>query len=458
MRRRSRRSEKTRNPADSVNWVESIWVESIRAESAAVCNMPSGETLEVSVDLSGRPDLEKIRRRFAAVLPGVKGGWKLASRGETRGGYLFWRRCPDFRVDDHVEFLLRGGRPAEYGDDRELCELLEERSNVAFLPDRPPWEALVIPKSSGEEYSLAFRYHHGLGDGVSMVRLFFRSLASRPAELLAPRNRRRMGFLRRVWFRVSGHLGIPANFVSSFVDRDRSNLVVAKVNGTRSFALSRPIGLDRLRRLRTREGATINEIFIAVLGGGLHRWMQEESAKTSAYFAVAVHHPDEETEMANRLSIVRLVLPVGSMEPGARLKLAKESTRGIHRPEALSTYYDVKMSGNLLPTWLAGWIVGDVPGSVDLSNVPGPKERVTLFGDDVTRAVAWSTLEANIGLSILLSSYAGEAWMTIAADTAVIPNRDRAESLLSAIHQELADLEAASESKSEGSFGPALVV
>ena len=164
-------------------------------------------------------------------------------------------------------------------DDEALRALVADRFAQHLDRTRPLWAIDVAPRAGGGT-ALLWRVHHALADGATMTRLSHTVLydegpvddAGRPATgtavpppatVRADHARRRahlMGVLRARVHRRAGALAVR-----------RGDL------GTRRDVAFLDTDLAALHAAAKSAGATVNDAFLAVLAGGLRRWLDHHA-------------------------------------------------------------------------------------------------------------------------------------------------------------------------------------
>lgn len=126
--------------------------------------------LYFAVRFKGRPNVHNIQTRIAE---NINQYWK--KRIVTKFGYYVWEDDPKFRIEDHVRL-----HPQTYDNDKSLLKLLEVMTQQSYPKDHSPWEIILIRKQqfhynllqqqqNDDEYVMAVRVHHSLGDGTLIL-------------------------------------------------------------------------------------------------------------------------------------------------------------------------------------------------------------------------------------------------------------------------------------------------
>src|SRR5690606_1070222 len=73
-----------------------------------------------------------------------------------------------------------------------------------------------------------------------------------------------------------------------------------------------------------------------------------------------------------------------------------------------------------------------------LTNVPGPRERMTFAGGEVAGTLGWVPMSGDQPPGIAIFSYAGEVTIGIAGDAKLVPDPDRIAGLIESEYAEMA--------------------
>jgi hypothetical protein len=138
---------------------------------------------------------------------------------------------------------------------------------------------------------------------------------------------------------------------------------------------------------------------------------------------VNLRRTDGPIRLGNRFGLVPLELPVGIANPIARLQEVR------HRMDDLKGGYQAVLAYTLLE------VVGRAPKLVQdpilhyvaskatavMTNVPGPKEPLSLAGRQLSRMMFWVPQSGDIGLGVSILSYAGGVQFGVIADRKLCP-------------------------------------
>lgn len=379
-----------------------------------------------------------------------------------------WAEDTAFDLDHH---LRRVAAPAP-GGMRQLLDLAAVIAASPFDRTRPLWELTVVEALEGGRAALVQKVHHTITDGVGGMRfsLALLDLERDPAPgVQAPtapsprpgdgRGPTRWGVLAGAagaasaaarWPReLAGRAAGPtlalarhptrlpqaaSNAIGALgslrrqlvvTGRARSPLMTGRSAARRFEAFSVP--LEPVRSVAHRAGASVNDVFVAGVAGGLGLYHERMGRPVDALrMAMAVNlRRRGDTGAGNRFAPVRAVVPVGPEDPRRRLDAVREALRGLRSEPALGLADVLARAAGGLPTALLVAMARNQTRTVDFatSNLRGAPVSLYLAG---ARVEANHPMGPTLGsaLNVTLLSYDGTLDMGINLDRAAVTDPD----------------------------------
>jgi len=392
-----------------------------------------------------------------------------------------WEDDPHFDLDHHV-MRCRLGPP---GGRRALRSAVSHLMGNPFDPARPPWNFHLIEGYGGQSVVMV-RLHHCLGDGLAlmMVLLSLTEPVAAPADPLGPgweaadggsRNPFRELFngccdLARV--RAAAEALMPDGMrlmlkpAESLARAGRLLRGVAATSALGRLALRPPdpitrfkgalvpekraawseaVPLDELRGVAHSLGATINDVILTAVTGGLRRYLvdHDDPVKTRLAFRAAVpvnlRPLGSMNRLGNRFGLVFLSMPVGIADPLDRLAEVRRRMRSLRASaEPLVTFGILKLMGRG-PLALQRAVVRLLAAKTTavMTNVPGPRTPLSLAGRTIQDLFFWVPQAGRVGIGISIMSYAGGVRVGIGTDAGLVPDP---EAIVAAYEDELCTL------------------
>jgi CBS domain-containing protein len=205
-------------------------------------------------------------------------------------------------------------------------------------------------------------------------------------------------------------------------------------------------GLDELLAIRGAAGCKVNDVALAVIAGGLRRFLPAEATvrgrRARALIPMNVRRDDEHLALGNRVSGMFASLPLDVADARECLHLIAAEMRA-HKEGGQARAFDFALTvAGVVPTVLAP-LIARLPGQWPVvhtvcTNVPGPREPRFLLGQRVLAVHPIVPLAVDIGLGFAILSYAGSVSITATADATLVPDVDRLPAALTAAADELA--------------------
>jgi WS/DGAT/MGAT family acyltransferase len=391
-------------------------------------------------DDAGRLRIEAVRRAIEPKLHLVPRFRQLLYRPRWGLGWPLWVDAPSFDLADHVRVQPL---PAP-GDEAQLLSTCAELYRRRLDPSRPRWEAWLLPGLSHERVGLLLRAHHTMVDGVAGVAAFaalLDSVADTPVaavppwtpaalpsagELLADNMRRRLRGLERG---VSGHThvsrsrsrhgsgGALAEFLAERAPRTSLN---RRIGADRRFAVVRT-RLEVARQVAHAHHATINDVVLAAVAGGLRRLLsgRGEDVQTltlRATVPISLHREQPGQATGNQVAAMVVPLPLGEPDPVRRLELIAADTAARKRKARPPVGRDILLRFVAVQRACYRFVAHQRSANLWVTNIPGPPVPLYLAGAPVLELFPIVSLLGNLTLIVAVLSYAGQLTLTAAAD------------------------------------------
>lgn len=381
--------------------------------------------------------------------------------------YPYWIEDPDFDLEYHVRHVAL----PKPGDWRQLCI---QAARIFARPldlERPPWEFTVvegldnIPGIPPGSFAMVTKVHHAAIDGMSGIDLMealhtLDPAAPPPAKpdlwkpdaVPNPVGLFAKGYLH-AWINPVRQLGVMGRAVPGLVravkgiaqkdfdleaaietPRTRFNTKVSpnRVVEGRSFQLS---DLKALRALSP--GAKINDVFLAIIGGALRRYLiakhELPEASLTAMAPISVRSEGEKNSMGNQVSA--MLVPLGSHIDGAAERLRYVHAQTVNSKamtDALGARQMTEMSKASPALFLAlGAQLYSRLGIADVmkpvfntvvTNVPGPPVPIYSSGAQLVSMHGLLCLTDGLGLGHVVQSYCAQATIGFTACRKVMPD------------------------------------
>ncbi|MGB7360312.1 MAG: wax ester/triacylglycerol synthase domain-containing protein, partial [Mycobacterium sp.] len=375
-------------------------------------------------------DLNRLRRTVSGRLAGQP---RATQRVVDDGDGPRWAHDPDCDITSHVRCRSTS---------TDLWQTVGELMAEHLDHSRPLWAFDVIgPLADGRE-AIAARIHHAMADGIAGVRfldsVLFDPHPDPPAHIGTSRAvaaSSRLTEARRMPEALLRELGRPGP--RSPFDRP--------VGAARELAFT-VVPLAELKAIGASrpDRATVNDVLLAVVAGGLRDWLSPDGAavhRLRAQVPVSLHHRDEAAaDLGNRDSFINVDLPLAERDPLTRLDLIRaETARRKHLGDAEELFDLFHALGRLRHVGAAAQrLAGSAREfSVAISNVPGPAASVGVAGRRVLHLFSSSEPAVHHALRISAISCAGDVGIGLCTDPHALPDVARLADRIEAAYSEL---------------------
>jgi diacylglycerol O-acyltransferase len=395
--------------------------------------------------------------------------------GGTLGG-AHWEDDPSFDLDLHVHHVAL---PAP-GGRAELQELVADLMARPLDRTKPLWHTWLVD-GYGEGSAIVTRMHHCIADGIALARVMLsladatpdtpplvveledhdheRGLLGRAAGPLAPAldaGRAVAGAVAREsaeTLRRPGHAGELARGVAGVAKALAKELATpadpqgplrGELHPGERVAWCNPVSLADVRRIARAHDATVNDVLVSAVTGGLRSWMLERGPLEQDIHAMVPFNlrPLDRPlprALGNRFGLVLLALPLLEADPVERLHETRLRMRAIKdSPEGPVSYGVLGAIGASPPAVEAQLIdLFSAKASLVLTNVPGPKAPVYVAGTQLRGVLVWAPCAGSVSTSVSIFSYDGQVTIGFMVDAGLIPDPD---AIVTAVDAELAAL------------------
>lgn len=394
----------------------------------------------------------------------------------------YWVEDEHFDVEAHITHA----RLPEPGDWRQLCIQVARHFSRPMDMGRPLWDVYVIegldriPGLPQGSYALLHRVHHSAIDGTAGA-LMFAALSDRdpqgtpaiplpetPAEVeKAPRieeliQRATIATATAPFNLFNASLKLMPKMVGALQERLKS--ADGRVKGTPVTRFNAPVSphkmfdaisfplkdVGAIRRLV--DGATINDVVLAICGGALRTYLlgHDELPEQSLVAVAPINARTSDSESVshgNNLSAMTLPLYSNIADPVERLQAIRTYTADAKEAKAgLSARIMTDLSRHIPGATLAGVArlmaspsMAPLQANLVISNVPGPQFPLYMNGARLAQQFAMGPLANNLGLFLSVLSYNGNINFSITSERVMLPDITALKDL---IGQSFADLSA----------------
>jgi diacylglycerol O-acyltransferase len=365
-----------------------------------------------------------------------------------------WIEDPDFDINHHVHRVVA---PSP-GTQEQLDDAVARIASEPLDRTRPLWTITMVEGLENGRVAAVAKMHHAVADGIASAALLANIATTSADDTQAPpappwqpesipSATQLIAGAVRDWFRDLRHL--PALLVdtgrrvTALTRKRRSGEVQgarpvldaprAPFSGApdarRVFAT---IGLpfDEIKAVRARTGVAFNDVVMAVIDGGLVRWMGDQGHRMTRPLLAAVPvSADEDGGVrlsGNRLSSLLTSLATDCDDPLERLRriaAAADQAKEVQRtlgPDMLERWVQFTPPGpfgGVMRLYSRLRLADRHPPAVNMviSNVPGPREPLFIAGAELVDFFSVGPVLEGMPLNITAWSYRGSMNFSVLA-------------------------------------------
>lgn len=379
----------------------------------------------------------------------------------------YWVEDANFDIEYHIRHLAL----PQPGDWRQLCIQVARLQARPMDLSRPLWEFNIIegldnipgiPKGS---FALMAKVHHAAIDGMSGVELSAAVHDIEPKAVEAnvtsdwkPEADPAIGeMLFRTWLNsvkqpvrfaktlantVPGVARLGKEIAGGEISLKNAKMAPqTKLNGKVSSHRvwdGVVFQLSDIRAIKEKlEGATINDVILTIIGGGLRKYLQKHDdlpdQTLSAMAPISVRAEGEKDALGNLVSA--MVVPLGTdiENPAERLRFIHKETQNSKAMTNAVGARTLTDYSQFMPAALAGLAarlytrlgVSNLHSpvfNVVATNVPGPRVPLYFAGAKMVRMMGTGPVFDGMGMINAIYSYGAEIAISFTADRDMVPD------------------------------------
>jgi WS/DGAT/MGAT family acyltransferase len=360
-----------------------------------------------------------------------------------------WRENCDIDLGYHI----RPWRLPAPGGRRELDEAIGRIASTPLDREHPLWEMYFVEGLANNRIAVVGKIHHALADGVASANLLARGMDLQPGPEggpyvsdPAPTTRQLMSTAFADHLRHVGRIPATVRYTAQGLGRVRRSSRRLAPELTRPFTppptfmnhlltperrfATATLALADVKETGKRLGATINDMVLAMSTGALRTLLLRYDGKADPLLASVPVSFDFSPERisGNRFTGMLVALPTDSDDPLERVQCCHEnaiSAKESHQlmgPELVSRWaaYMPPAPTQAFFRWASGRDGHNKILNLNISNVPGPRERGRVGGALVTEIYSVGPLTAGSGLNITVWSYVDQLNISVLSDGATV--------------------------------------
>lgn len=363
---------------------------------------------------------------------------------------------PEFDLSRHLRAAV--ARPP--GGQHQLDEVVASIASVPLPRDRPLWELTVVDGLAGGQVAFVMKLHHALADGVASVAMLENAFVADEDDAVVEAFRPEpLPTARQIYVASAASAARATRTVPRAVHRTVSGALNARtVKTTISALLPRPfsgprtpfnkaltadrtfagltVPLAGLLAAKEAAGATLNDTFLALCGGGIRRYLQRLGSTPRQSLVASVPlatRTDRHRLWGNHVDNLFLPLRNDVADPIERIRsihdssVAAREVREEFGPDLFEWRSGLVPAGfhGLVPrAWSSTHLADHLRPPLNLvaSCVRGPRRRLEVDGGVVTSLFSAGPILEGIGLNVTAWTYADAMHISVLGCCATLPD------------------------------------
>lgn len=373
-----------------------------------------------------------------------------------------WEDDPTFDVRNHVEEVILPPPVDDRVLSRESGRLIKPRMDY----NRPLWRLILLQGRPDGNTAILWEIHHAVIDGMSAVELIHVMHDQKPnaappppptvpwqprpvpdkltllQEAVRTQLTETVGWLTDQVFSlfrpqqkvkdIRHMFSSVAKALRALKSAPRSPFTHTTLSGERETAWA-DFSLAEIRAVRSALGGTLNDVVLALIAGGMGRYMRAHGYQTDGVelltlCPVSLRKEDERGLLGNLIAAVTPPLYVGITDPVQRLTAEREAMERIKQEDHAGTVNEVVALADRIPPALQRFTV---PLSLKMlgprlgtacSNVPGPQIPLYLAGHKMLHFFVVAPMAPGIPLFNAILSYNRQLTISATVDPKLIPD------------------------------------
>jgi diacylglycerol O-acyltransferase / wax synthase len=209
---------------------------------------------------------------------------------------------------------------------------------------------------------------------------------------------------------------------------DSKTRLKGKPGTTKKVAWCQPIPLEEVKAVGKALNCSINDVLLSCVAGAIGEYLKAQGDDPSgqeirAMVPVNLRPLDQAYKLGNRFGLAPLVLPIGVDNPIERVYEVRKrmnQMKGSYQP--LLAFSLLAVAGLLIkPAQDALLNLFSKKTTAVMTNVPGPREKLTFCGATIEENMFWVPQSGDVGLGVSILSYGGGVQFGLITDAGLCP-------------------------------------
>lgn len=201
---------------------------------------------------------------------------------------------------------------------------------------------------------------------------------------------------------------------------------------TKQVAWCAPLPLSEVKAVGKAFGCSINDVLLSCVAGAIQAYLLQRGEEVGgkeirAMVPVNLRPLDKAYELGNKFGLAPLVLPIGLDNPVERLLEVRRRMQELkHSMQPLMAFGLLALAGVLNKGAQDAMLhLFSKKTTAVMTNVPGPRDKLSLCGATIEESLFWVPQSGTVGLGVSILSYGGGVQFGVVADATLCPDPQR---------------------------------
>jgi WS/DGAT/MGAT family acyltransferase len=198
---------------------------------------------------------------------------------------------------------------------------------------------------------------------------------------------------------------------------------------TKRVAWCAPIPLLEVKAIGKALNCSINDVLLSCVAGAIGQYLAAHgdathSKEIRAMVPVNLRSMDKAYELGNQFGLAPVVLPIGLDNPVERVYEIRRRMRGLKGSMQPLLAFGLLAVAGLMAKSMQDTMLGlfSRKTTAVMTNVPGPREKMSLCGSTVEETLFWVPQSGTVGLGVSILSYGGGVQFGVVSDSTLCPD------------------------------------
>lgn len=373
-------------------------------------------TIDQQIDI---PKIIKLIKERVFIHPHYQ---KLKKIFYTKYGICYWKRDPNFRIENHYEVIEQS-----FSHPEEIYKFVGRHlSHENQIKNQPKWKIYILPNLPDNKKGLMMKIQHGLADGLSLMNFLLVLGDSKEYETI------HLSKIKRWQWIIIYALGLydMVKFIRKIVSKkkDQNCFDNSSLCGNRNCYSTPRLDLNIIKSYSKTLNVSINDVLLALLALAIRNYHKEHFQKDLKEFSlmiaaslVPMPEKGEILPLSNNMNVILQKLHFDEKEDSFPEYVKKCHSIMIKVKKSYSIYFQHLFSelNNLflhyiIQNKLLNMLTQN--NSAVYTSVPGPTTSISLFGYDINELCFFVNPNGKMGILFNTLTYNQGFKMAATAD------------------------------------------